>query len=115
MTERPDGGWPRYTLDERKRWAEACPWIKRLKKPVQCEGWTPRKHPCKNPAYWTYKFSKPRARWHDVMDPGKTLHFCWNHLSSRGVAGSMTESERFHKWSQDNGYPERLIKERESA
>ena len=109
MSELDDGDRVRYTLAQRKYWANSCPWIQQIWPGRQCEGWTPRKHACRNKAHWLYTFDVPPKNCdHDLLCPGQTHVFCWNHLSSRGVHGSMWDEQRWNELCEQEGFPEKL-------
>lgn len=97
------------------------PWVTRLKKGQQCTGFMghttfkamsvlrvkdenlspedlayKKKFQCKNSARWRYKGLGPSKR-----DPWRTDEsgvYCWSHLYSRGLWGSMEEEDRNLKW-----------------
>lgn len=105
-------------------WAEVyaqLPWVKRLRKGKTCTGFmghTPfkavgvlyakdevlteeelaykRKFQCKNSARWKYEGLKPSPRFPYRPDTAGT--YCWSHLYSRGIWGSMEEEDRNLKW-----------------
>jgi len=77
--------------------AELYPWVTRLKRPRQCQGWvtnaswTRGKETCKRPAHWKFRFSA-RA---DLFGTSRgSKYFCWQHLLCRGLYGEMGEYER---------------------
>jgi hypothetical protein len=92
---------PSVPLEDRKAYVETVPWVKRLKKKVQCDGWMPKNKKCKNPAEWSYRWTSSR-NWRNTQ---KRQHFCWNHLSSRGLYGDMQEEARWQRWQEKNPPP----------
>ena len=112
------------TLELRKEMAELYPWVTRLKKPRQCQGWvgkasfTRGKFTCKHPAYWKFIASKramfaSREYKNTLTKRDLTKYYCWNHLMSRGLYGEMGEYDRTRQY-QDlhkdkfNGIVERI-------
>jgi hypothetical protein len=94
--------------EERKAILSVVPWIVKLKRPVQCQGFmnhTALKHihgtdeqraqkpVCRNRAFWKFTHSK-RCEFHN----GETEYYCTSHLYSRGVFGCMYEDNRFKTW-----------------
>lgn len=87
--------------------------IRKLKKPVPCNGFVThdfsfkkrregRLSGCKQPAYWTWRGLKG---WR-YSGPGKTpiKHLCWSHLMYQGVWGSMEEEARTFRWLRRLGF-----------
>lgn len=96
------------SLAQRKEIVAKIPWVTRLTKPRECQGFmshtalkhvhgTPeqraQKPKCKKLAHWKFNFSK-----RDKYRSADTEYYCWNHLFSRGLYGSMYEADRFKKW-----------------
>jgi hypothetical protein len=71
------------------------PWVTRLKKPHTCTS-RARNKPCKNSARWKYEGLKATPRFPWRWDTSGT--YCWSHLYSRGIWGSMEEEHRNLKW-----------------
>jgi len=104
------------TKAQRQAMAERLPWVRRLKYPWPCDGikwntvagrdlwpWGPgRKNPprgiqpksrCKKTARWSYRHLRPAWR-----DGAGTSKFCWDHLISQGIYGSMADEQRADRW-----------------
>jgi hypothetical protein len=108
-------------------WAEnleRLPWVRRLRKPVQCGGYTWRKMPlkalyshgprgdekppegvekfrCKLPAYWSYKYTKTSLKEYparNVTESG-VGHFCIWHIPDEHI-----EYNRRRKWWSRHGF-----------
>ena len=107
------------SLENRKLDLARLPWVTPLKAPQPCEGikygtvatrdlfpWGPgRSNPargiqdksrCKNLAHWRFKGLK--------RDGGRSGTYCWAHLMSMGIYGSMNEDERSRRWYAKNGW-----------
>jgi hypothetical protein len=98
------------TLEERKEFTAHIPWVKRLKEPQQCSGFvakktslkhlygTPeqraQKPKCPNKALWKFTALRLTSQYFGVEDG----IFCWNHLWSRGIHGTMGEDIRYEHW-----------------
>lgn len=107
--------------------AARLPWVKRLRKPEQCDGirWStvalrdiymhgpggkvpPRgikpSSRCSKPAWWRFR---PLARydlsWRYLRDGQARVHryYCWQHLVCAGM-GPMEEQERIRRWLARN-------------
>jgi hypothetical protein len=91
-------------LETRKQYIATAPWVRRLKKKVPCDGWMEGRKKCKNPAEWSYR--RLRAAWGGGYlvrrDESAWVHFCWSHLGSRGLYGSMEEEARWKAWMDKN-------------
>lgn len=95
------------------------PWVRRLKKPVPCDGikWSTvagkdlwahgpnqsipargiqDRSRCKNNAWWHFK---PLKKSH-----AKEGNFCWSHLISAGIYHDMDEEARTKRWYDKNGW-----------
>lgn len=92
---------------ERAKIAERMPWVRKLAKPVPCEGikWNivsmkmlhqirqgdiPEKVKCKKLAHWHFTSLKNST--------ASSGNYCWSHLIYRGIFGSQEESNRTRKW-----------------
>ncbi len=85
------------TLKARQNLAASLPWITRLKKARQCQGFvgSRRKSDCQKDAYWKYKFSKKGYLFGTGPD---AMYFCWSHLISRGLYSNPHEYQRTADW-----------------
>jgi hypothetical protein len=95
------------------------PWVRKLKKPVKCDGikygtvamkdlydYGPGqsipargiqdKSRCKNNAWWHFKPLKKSY--------AKEGNYCWSHLLAQGVFGAQEEHDRMNKWYDKNGW-----------
>lgn len=115
------------TKAERQAQAERLPWVRRLALPWPCDGikwgtvtgrdlyyWgakhanPPRgiqpKSRCKKTARWSFKPLKSSMPYLEVRSlvggaPGRRVrHYCWDHLISAGIYGSMEEDQRSSRW-----------------
>jgi hypothetical protein len=82
------------TLDERKEFIAAIPWVTRLSEKQQCERGTILKkgRPCRNPGYWKYRYLKKGYH------AGATQVVCWSHLWHNGVFYDHSEERRYNDW-----------------
>jgi hypothetical protein len=75
---------------------EHIPWVHKYKTPKECTGWMRANKRCKNPAYWRFTSIKSKRAW-SMNQPNGT--YCWSHLISRGIYGSMEEEARTnYRW-----------------
>ena|ERR1700754_2589006 len=110
-----------------KYWAmnlERLPWVRRLKKPVQCGGYTWGKVPlkalyrhgarnnpkppeglekyrCKNPAYWSYKLMRRSLNEYperNVTESGRGYYCIWH------IPNEYPESQRRENWFGRHGF-----------
>lgn len=97
---------PRIPLEDRKAYTATIPWVRRLVRKTACDGWMPNRKKCKVKAEWSFRrLRKYRGYWLVHPDEPKWVHYCWNHLSSRGLYGSMEEEERTQNWTKKNPPP----------
>ena len=82
---------PRKLSEWQQRVDDYIPWVRLLKTPQQCTGWMRNHKQCKNPAYWKFTSFKSRHVWAMNVPNGT---YCWKHLVSRGLYGSMDEEAR---------------------
>ncbi len=96
------------TRAERQNILAQVPWIRRLKKPVQCDAYTWSRMPlkvlgnpellekyrCKINAYWTFTALKRTGHY----TPAKSGHYCTHHLYSSGLSYNEPEQQRITKW-----------------
>lgn len=98
---------------------ERMPWVRKLSKPQPCQGirwgevpskalyaWGPGRrnaptgvepYRCKKLGRWRFTaLRKSRAAWPEPS--AKSGVYCWAHLFSAGLYGSMRECERTTKW-----------------
>lgn len=92
------------TIAERQAYAATIPWVRKLSRPAACEGWhgaSRGRRPCKNLAYWSFRHLR-----RDEFGQGfGTRRYCWNHLLSRGLYGSMAEDARTDRWMEAHPPP----------
>lgn len=94
----------RIPIKVRQAYAETIPWVYRLRRHAYCEGWhgaSEGKRSCKNRAHWSFRHLK-----RDEFDQNEgTRRYCWNHLMSRGLYGSMAEEARTDRWMKAHPPP----------
>lgn len=92
---------PRIPLEDRKAYAATAPWVRRLKRPVACEGWMEGRKRCKKKAEWSYRTRSSRRWW----GPSELRHLCWVHLGVGGFHRDPGEEERWDKFQEINPPP----------
>lgn len=101
-TKYKDKTFDTMTLDERKEFVAAIPYVTRLVGRHQCELAAIRKsRPCRQPAFWKFKYRTPRgaeAKLWCLNEPGKTVTVCWNHLWHNGIMADPGEETRYNNW-----------------
>lgn len=80
------------------------PWVRRLVKPLPCEGWMARGRNCRNQAHWKFTASK--------RSYARSGVYCWSHLISRGIEGDMVEERRFTQQMYKHGVYCQSVSER---
>jgi hypothetical protein len=113
------------TKAERQAQAERLPWVTRLALPWPCDGikwgmvsgrdiyrWGPRganpprgiqpRSRCSKTARWSFRpLKRYDMSWRYLVGgaPGRRVrHYCWDHLISAGIYGSMEEDQRSSRW-----------------
>lgn len=106
---------------------ERMPWVRKLSKPQPCQGirwsqvpgkairpWGPGRrnaptgiepYRCKKLGWWKFTaLRKSRAAWPEPS--AESGVYCWSHLFSAGLHGSMREDARTMKWlDEQEDYP----------
>lgn len=70
---------------------DSLPWVHYYCEPKVCTGWMRSGKKCKNQAHWRFTSKKSRSKWAMNVPNGV---YCWSHLISRGIYGSMEEEAR---------------------
>lgn len=79
---------------------DALPWVHYYCEPRECTGWMRSGKKCKNAAHWRFTSLKSR-RVYAMNQPNGV--YCWSHLISRGIFGSMEEEERTYAMFRKKG------------
>jgi hypothetical protein len=91
------------SIRTRQAYAATIPRVRKLSRPTKCEGWhggSEGKRPCRNPANWSY-----RHLIGVLSGDGRTRRYCWNHLMTRGLYGSMKDEARTNRWIEKHPPP----------